>query len=355
MTESLSRKIPIKNVYYMLAYAWDLPLSLQQKKLESESFNGIENLLASLFEFHLSLLIKRGLVKEYIENRQPEQLLKGKLLMADSIKERTMQHKKFICQYDELTDDIVINQLVKTALYEFIKIPTLSPKILKRLMRLRPYLQHIQLYNWQNSIFNQIKLKRHNQHYSILIHIAQLLYERKITQEQDGEITFQTFLNDKQLNTLFEKFLYRFYQKHLPTYKVHRPIIDWKLSGSENADALTYLPKMHTDIVIEDNDNNQVIMDAKFYKETLTKTQFDQERLYSVNLYQLFAYVMNSKFTGKKYGILIYPMIDQHIHVSYQIMNHTISACTVNLNEEWSKIEQRLLEIITPYLQDGVS
>jgi len=354
MTESVSRKIPIKNLYYMLAYVWDMPLSMQQKKLESESFNRIENLLASLFEFHLSLLIKHGLVKEYIEIRQPEQLLKGKLLMADSIKERTMQHKKFMCQYDELTDDIVINQLVKTALYEFMKIPTLSPEILNRLIRLRPYLQHIQLLNWQKTSFDQIKLKRHNLHYSILIHIAQLLYERKITQEHDGSITFQTFLNDMQLHALFEKFLLRFYQKHLPIHKVHRPIIDWQLSGSESEISLPYLPKMHTDIVIEDN-KNQVIMDAKFYQETLAKTQFDQERLHSVNLYQLFAYVMNSRFTGKKKGILIYPMIEQHINVSYQIMNHTISAYTVNLNEEWSKIEQRLLEIIKPYLQDGVS
>lgn len=47
-------------------------------------------------------------------------------------------------------------------------------------------------------------------------------------------------------------------------------------------------------------------------------------------------------------GILVYPTVDTELDVSYvyKDTNHVIRVSTVNLNQEWMLIEQRLKEII---------
>ena len=47
-------------------------------------------------------------------------------------------------------------------------------------------------------------------------------------------------------------------------------------------------------------------------------------------------------------GILVYPTVDTELDVSYVYKNtcHFIKVCTVNLNQDWRKIEQRLKLII---------
>lgn len=47
-------------------------------------------------------------------------------------------------------------------------------------------------------------------------------------------------------------------------------------------------------------------------------------------------------------GILVYPTIDTELDVSYvyKDTNHVIRISTVNLNQDWQMIEQRLKDII---------
>ena len=52
--------------------------------------------------------------------------------------------------------------------------------------------------------------------------------------------------------------------------------------------------------------------------------------------------------TKETKGILVYPTVDTELDVSYvyKNTNHVIRVSTVDLNQEWQKIEQRLKEII---------
>ena len=69
------------------------------------------------------------------------------------------------------------------------------------------------------------------------------------------------------------------------------------------------------------------------------------------HLSQILTYVMNQEsdvqpHTKDTRGILVYPTVDTELDVSYVYKNtsHIIRVSTVNLNQDWRMIEQRLKE-----------
>ena len=106
---------------------------------------------------------------------------------------------------------------------------------------------------------------------------------------------------------------------------------------------------MQTDITLE-NETAKIIIDAKFYKETL-KTNYDAEKITSANLYQLFSYLLNRRNMDPKTktatGILVYPTIEQDYDLHFCYRNHNVLIKTVNLNTRWQNIAERLKKIIS--------
>jgi len=144
------------------------------------------------------------------------------------------------------------------------------------------------------------------------------------------------------LPSLFERFVYAFYKKHLPYSVSYQQQIKW---NTDNADML---PKMSVDTVITD-ENIKLIIDTKFYSKTLQSNRFsDNQTVISSNLYQIFAYVKNeTAWTPEKSvkGMLLYPQVDIPIKKSYNIDGNNFYVQTVDLNQEFSIIKQEMMEI----------
>jgi hypothetical protein len=45
-------------------------------------------------------------------------------------------------------------------------------------------------------------------------------------------------------------------------------------------------------------------------------------------------------------GILLYPMVNKDLDLTYTMENHVLKVCTVNLNMKWQNIKARLIEIV---------
>ena len=103
---------------------------------------------------------------------------------------------------------------------------------------------------------------------------------------------------------------------------------------------------MITDITLE-NDNNKIIIEAKYYKEALIEN-FDVLKFKSSNLYQIYSYLMNvkTKPNQKLTGILIYPQNGYEIDASLKLNNLILNIKTINLNKNWIDIKKRLLDLI---------
>ena len=92
---------------------------------------------------------------------------------------------------------------------------------------------------------------------------------------------------------------------------------------------------------------------AKYYKEALVSRYGNGRIIRRDHLSQILTYVMNQEnetapYTMDAKGILVYPTVDTELDVSYvyKKTNHIIRISTVNLNQDWRMIEQRLKEII---------
>ena len=111
---------------------------------------------------------------------------------------------------------------------------------------------------------------------------------------------------------------------------------------------------METDVTLYNpRTKKKIILDAKYYKETLVSRYGEGGKIRREHLSQILTYVMNQEndaapHTKDTKGILVYPTIDTELDVSYvyKDTNHVIRVSTVNLNQDWQMIEQRLKEII---------
>lgn len=329
----------------MLCYAWDRLKEKEQVKAGQLDYKDIYNLLARVLVNNLQNLIKRGFYREYKKYYEETSTLKGKIDFNDSLKTFSFKHGKMYCSFEEMSHDILHNQIVKASLYLLLKYKNLNDELKYRIYNLYNFFGDIEAISLKKEHFNQIKLHKNNMYYGFVLDICELIYDNLLLDETDGSFNFKDFeRDDKAMAYLFENFVRNFYKRECPEFKVYRENILWAAEG-ENTNML---PIMQTDISLESKDK-KIIIDTKYYKNAVLKN-LGSEKLISSNLYQLFAYLKNNEHKSSEdynaCGILIYPRVTKELNLKYTIHGHEVKVCTVDLNKDWKIIYRRLLEII---------
>ena len=111
---------------------------------------------------------------------------------------------------------------------------------------------------------------------------------------------------------------------------------------------------MQTDItLLNPSTNKKHILDAKYYREALVSKYDGNKKIRREHLSQILSYVMNQENPHKPEtmnadGTLVYPTVNEDFDFSYTYgdTNHHIHVRTINLNQPWQKIEERVKEIV---------
>ena len=112
----------------MLAYAYQ---SLQQenyKDIATEKFDNVHNLLAAILAKGVALQLKQGLYREYVNHKDNLMLLRGKINIHDSIKNKIMRKQLLTCDYDLLSENNLLNQIIKTTIVLLIRLANVKEK-----------------------------------------------------------------------------------------------------------------------------------------------------------------------------------------------------------------------------------
>ena len=340
--------IPIENIYYLLCYAWNKLDEKDRVAVSAEDYTKLLDLLAKVLINSTRILLKRGIDRNYVDVTTEFAGVKGKLELSQTIKSQLLLKQKTICSFDEFSSNILTNQILVATLNRLIRTDNLDTGLKSEIKNLLWRFDEVAPVELTNSIFSRVKLHRNNKFYGFLLNICRLIHENSLVNEKTGALHFTDFLRDeRKMNQLFEAFLRNFYAIEQKEFKVRRENINWQFS-SDNNQNLQFLPLMQTDITLE-NETSKIIIDAKFYKETL-KTNYGAEKITSANLYQLFSYLLNQRKNDSKTqtatGILIYPTIERDYDLQFRYQNHDILIKTVNLNTDWRNIEKRLKDII---------
>lgn len=337
--------IPIRNIYYMLSYAFKILNEQGYKSIETEQFDNVAELCAAILSKGVSLQLKRGLGREYIENTEPLSSLRGRIEISESIKTRSLMKRQLVCSYDEFSENSYMNRIIKTTM-ELLLRADIAKSRKKELRKLLVFFGDVDLLDI-HTINWKIQYNRNNQTYRLLISICYLVIKGLLQTNSDGTTRMMDFLDEQRMSRLYEKFILEYYIKECPQVKASASQIPWALDDGIG----TMLPVMQSDIMLKKGDT-VLIIDAKYYSKT-TQTQYDVHTLHSNNLYQIFTYVKNkdTELGDKPHtvsGMLLYSATDESVQPNntYQMSGNKISVRTLDLNCDFSQIRRQLDAIV---------
>lgn len=335
--------IPIRNIYYMLCYAWENTLKQEDEALlDREAFNNIYNLLSFILIQEVTKLIKSGFARGYIDQKESLPVVRGKIDLNNTLKEQALIRKQVICDYDEFLDNIIMNQIIKSTMEILLICPRVDKKYRITFKMLLRNFTNIDSIDLNNIHWSRIAYNRNNKKYRLIINVCQLINTGLIVKEEKGSSKFPAFIRDRAMAKLYEKFILNFYKYELKDIKTSSPLINWQLDEIPKDNLL---PIMKTDIELEGK-GKKLIIDTKYYANALSKSNFSETKtLISSNLYQIFAYVKNTEYEGEVSGMLLYPTVNYDLDSKYKMSGNNIYVKTVNLGEDFDKIKSRLLSI----------
>ena len=347
------KSIFIKNIYYMLSYAFQTLNQGEYENIATEEFENIHNLFAAILAKGIGRQLKQGLYREYLNRKEALPVVRGKIDMPGTIQNRLARERKVTCEYDELSENNLFNQILKTTVLLLIRHARVDAEYKNELKKEMLFFSNVDTLNPASIRWSSIRFQRNNNTYRMLISLCRLVLEGLLLTTESGEYKLASFLDEQRMNRLFERFIFEYYAKEYSRVHVVAPQISWALDDGFG----TLLPVMQSDIMLSKGDK-VLIIDAKYYTHT-TQTQYNVHTLHSANLYQIFTYVKNEAAKpGNQQktvsGMLLYAATDEAIQPdhSYQMSGNRISVKTLDLNKEFSEIAAQLNAIAEDHFSE---
>lgn len=342
--------IPIKNIYYMLSYSFQVLNEQGYKKIDTEKFHNVAELCASILTKGISVQLKKGLGREYIQEEDVISSIRGKIDITTSIKLRTMLKKQMVCIYDEFSVNSYMNRILKTTM-TLLMSADISKSSKKELKKLLIYFDDVEMIDIKTIQWN-VQYNKNNKTYRMLISVCYLVVKGLLQTNADGNTKLMDFFDEQRMCRLYEKFILEYYRKEHKEIKASASQIPWQLDDEVNA----MLPIMQTDIMLSKNDK-VLIIDAKYYTKTL-QSQYNANTIHSGNLYQIFTYVKNKEVELTKRphevaGMLLYAKTDELVLPSneYSMSGNKIIVKTLDLDCDFSTITSQLDSIVNSYFE----
>ena len=215
----------------MLAYAFTNLKFNDIKKVSAEEFENIHNLFAAILSEGIGKLLKQGLYREYLNCSENLSTVRGKIILPETVKNITAGRRKIFCEYDELSENNLFNQILKTTALLFLRHENVEDKYKNLLRRELLFFSAVDEISPQSIYWQNLRWQKNNQTYQLLINICRLILEGMILTEDNGELKLKNFLDDQKFYQLYEKFLLAYYQKHFPKLNPRVEQFDWSVEG----------------------------------------------------------------------------------------------------------------------------
>ena len=331
----------------MLSYAFTALNQGEYEDMATEKFENIHDLFAAILAKGIGRQLKQGLYREYRTISDDSTMIRGKIDLQGTIRNQLARKRTVTCEYDELTENNLLNQILKSTAMILLKHGKVSKEYKDDLKSKMLFFSDIDDIDLNSIRWRNIRFHRNNGTYRMLISLCQLIAEGMLLTTDSGEYKLRSFLDNQRMSHLFEKFILEYYAKECPQVKTSASQISWALDDGIG----TMLPVMQSDITLSKN-SNILIIDAKYYTHT-TQVQYDTRTLHSNNLYQIFTYVKNrdAEFKGQAHtvsGMLLYAATDERIQPDncYHMSGNKISVKTLDLNTKFDNIARQLDKII---------
>ncbi len=280
----------LHSLIFMLSYTKKLDITTNSGKL-SESKNPFLEILIREFAQSLYDCLKRITPKRYVNEENNLNYLKGKLKFNENIKYNSANEARFYCQFDEFSENNILNQLflyVATCLYSISR-DSKNKKILKLII---DYFCDIKFVHFNRYNIQKIRLSKNQQMFAKPFSLAKMFIEKSSVDISKNSIQNITLLWD--MNILFEEFIYEVLKRNTklnPVYQKGKRLLIETDSNKKYGNTFA-------DMYVE-QDNNKIIIDTKYKINSGENNDFKNE-----DIYQLMTYCL---IHNSKKAVFVYP------------------------------------------------
>jgi 5-methylcytosine-specific restriction enzyme subunit McrC len=352
--------IPIRNLWYMLLYAWDeAPLNAMHAWMmeDAERAPTLDTLLASILLRLMQQRLRIGLGHNYVEEERKFPGVHGRINFAESLKQRTLDSGQLICEFHAFSVNASKNQIIRSTLTRLLKTGQFGPQaafvkeVQQKLRRLIRDLDGIDFIELTPDLIRRQLLVRHDHDYRLMLSICDLILQRQMPGGSEGSsLAVPAFDREALvLHNIYERFVANFYRIQLTGWNVSaQKRLEWHAKEISER-----LPMMVPDLVLQAESSNQIIiLDTKFTTHSLIENQWGKPIYDSSHLYQLYAYLKSQEQISEPHrnamGMLLYPAVQSKLSEKIELQDHVIRIESIDLAAPWQEIERQLIELVAP-------
>lgn len=328
----------LKNLIFMLSYTKKLDIKTSNDAKLLTSKNPFIEILIREYAKSLFECLKRITPKKYVREEDNLNYLKGKIKFTENIRYNGVNQSKFYCEYDEFSENNILNQLflfVSTCLYN-ISNDSYNKKTLKFIIN---YYSDIKLVRFNRFTAEKINLSRNQKLFKKPFNLAKMFIEKTSVDLSKNKFENITLIWD--MNKLFEEFVFEIMKKN-------ESELGWKFTAQKCKKLLIGDEKKrntYVDIFAE-KDNDKIIIDTK-YKIFKGIDDFSNADVFQVSTYCL--------LHNTNHAILLYPRYDEENPIilnyclntedkNYKINFRTVNLKYDNLKKELESIKNEIKE-----------
>lgn len=341
---TIDKGILIKNIFYMLSYAFQELKKNTYEKIAGEKFENIYDLFAEILGHGISSQLKQGLHRNYVPREDELNTLRGKLNMPSTMRLYARGVHRLDCEFDEYSENNVFNRILKTTMLLLIKHHGVQAERKQMLRKMLPFFTNVDDINLQYIKWNTFRFDRNSKTYEMLMYLCYFIIDNMLLSTESGDYIMSTF-SDDHMCRLYEKFVLEYYKKHHPEFNACAKQIDWDIIPDESDNML---PILQTDIYLTLADRT-LIIDTKYYSHN-TQKNFNKRTVHSHNLYQILTYVSNEdRGRHKTDGMLLYAKTQEEIQPDGKMRlreGNTIYFKNLDLYQDFDGITAQLENLI---------
>jgi 5-methylcytosine-specific restriction enzyme subunit McrC len=252
----VKREIPIENIYYLFCYAWDRFPEGRAIGVGAVKSPEICDLFASVLIRGVNRLMRRGLDRGYRETQDDITGVRGRIVLADTLRRMLLRFGRANCRLDDLTYDILNNQIIKTTITRLSVMEQVDSTLRHELGRL-------------NRLFSEVA------DVALLIKICNLVHSALLPHEDGSGSKFLDILeNETMMWDVFQSFVLNFLKSEQREFSVRSEYIQWDaLATSASNPTSDDLNKPSQPYPCEDCEN---ILPARYCD--VCKAQYDQKQ-----------------------------------------------------------------------------
>ena len=291
LSVSIRPKLTIARVLFLASYAMG---AFRLREMERFDFAHERNLVEAM-ALALATAARRafagGLVHGYRTEEEAAHTVRGRIRIEDQIRHRFGTPVPVEVRYDEFTDDVTANRLVKAAVARLGRLRLSSKRSRDGLHWIAATLENVSLVEFPANAVPEVTFDRLNEHYREVVALARLVLRHGSFEAPRGRVRAQGFLID--MNRVFQDFVTRALREELR--------LSAHVFRSEAAIGCISLDeegriRLRPDISWWEAGACMFVGDAKYKRMVDT-------RVPNADLYQLLAYAVALDLPG---GMLIY-------------------------------------------------